>query len=358
MTRMITVTSGKGGVGKTSISLNLSLALATMGFRVCLLDADLGLANINILTGIHPPDDLGQVIQGSLNLSDILIRNYQGIDIIPGSSGVEQLADLSPVESQRLIQAFQGYDYFIIDTSAGVSSQVLAFCLASHEILMVVTCEPTSLTDAYALLKILSRSNTDLSAKIIINQVKSVPAAQKAFAQLKDTVKAFLPIRITPLGIVVADRHVGMAVISQTPLTLLFPDAAASRCIVELGRRITSNLPLMPHTELERFWGKCISFLATRSHHTTKTGDPHQTQSSKISLKDIHARLDTIAETMAALAKEMTDLKTLITDIEPKISNTPHQGKTHLEPKKILLDFETWLSNPRQDKITTTGIAK
>jgi len=140
MAKVITIASGKGGVGKTSISLNLSLALAAAGHRVCLFDADLGLANVNILTGLFPEYGLADVLSGEYSLRDIMIKNFQGIDIIPGSSGVEKIADLTQEESRRLINSFlklPSYDFFILDTSAGISSQVLSFCRASHEMILV-----------------------------------------------------------------------------------------------------------------------------------------------------------------------------------------------------------------------------
>ena len=161
MARIITITSGKGGVGKTSISLNLSLSLASKGFKVCLFDADLGLANVNILTGIYPKKDIESVITGLCSLNEIIIKDFQGIDIIPGASGVKKIANLSQTQIGTLISAFldlEEYDYFIFDTSAGISSQVISFCMASHEIILVATCEPTSLTDAYSMLKVLVKT--------------------------------------------------------------------------------------------------------------------------------------------------------------------------------------------------------
>ena len=188
MARVITIASGKGGVGKTSISLNLSLSLAGAGHRVCLFDADLGLANVNILTGLYPETGLADVIDGRRTLSDILIRDYNGIDIIPGSSGVERLADLSRNQAAELVRAFLelgDYDYFILDTSAGISAQVLSFCRASQEMVLVATPEPTSLTDAYSLLKVLSRQAPMPRVKVVINQVRAAEAARQAYAKLK-----------------------------------------------------------------------------------------------------------------------------------------------------------------------------
>ena len=158
MPRIITVTSGKGGVGKTNITTNLSLHLAAMGFNPCILDADLGLANINILLGINPEHTLKDVINNNFKLSDIIIKDYNGIDIIPGSSGIEDMANIGQGSLDKLIESFSpinAYDFLFIDTAAGISSDIISFCLASNEIIIVITPEPTSLTDAYALLKVL-----------------------------------------------------------------------------------------------------------------------------------------------------------------------------------------------------------
>ncbi|MEI6127929.1 MAG: AAA family ATPase, partial [Pseudomonadota bacterium] len=191
MTRIITVTGGKGGVGKTNISINLALILSKLGSKVCLFDADLGLANINILLGLYPEYDLEDVILSNKSIHDIIIKNYQGIDIIPGSSGVEKLANLSGESLDRLIESFStidDYDYFIFDTSAGISRNVISFCLAASDVLLVITPEPTSLTDAYALLKILCFNGFTGSVKIIVNQCRNTSAASAAYTKLRDAV--------------------------------------------------------------------------------------------------------------------------------------------------------------------------
>jgi flagellar biosynthesis protein FlhG len=151
MSRIITVTSGKGGVGKTNISVNMALYLASQKYRVCLFDADMGLANIDILLGLYPEYTLEDVLTREKRLQDVIIRDYSGIDIIPGSSGVRKMADPEPGEIDFLMDALselQDYDFFFFDTSAGISKNVISFCMASPEIILVVTPEPTSWTDA------------------------------------------------------------------------------------------------------------------------------------------------------------------------------------------------------------------
>jgi len=342
MARIITVTSGKGGVGKTSISLNLSLSLASQGNKVCLFDADLGLANVSILTGLYPKKDLESVISGQFGLNEIIIKDYQGIDIIPGSSGVEKIADLTQTQTGTLISAFldlEDYDYFIFDTSAGISSQVLSFCMASHEIILVATCEPTSLTDAYSMLKVLSKYQYDCPVKVVINQVKSGKAAQKAYAQLKKTINKFLSIKVEPLGIVALDKNVRAAVISQTPFFMLFPDTIASKCIRSITRKLISKPSQAGDLPLELFWDKCLSFL--EKHHKPKKEAAKEKKEKNLDIKEA---LSPIESKLLTLIEEVDDIKQFLEthDFSPKKIN--EEIPVLSEPKPISLDFESWLT--------------
>lgn len=366
MARIITITSGKGGVGKTSISLNLALSLASEGFKVCLFDADLGLANVNILTGIYPKKDMEAVISGQFGLNEIIIKDYQGIDIIPGSSGVEKIADLTKTQTGTLISAFldlEDYDYFIFDTSAGISSQVLAFCMASHEIVLVATCEPTSLTDAYAMLKVLSKHHYDNPVKVVINQVTSGKAAQKAYAQLKKTVKKYLSITLEPLGIMARDKNVRAAVISQTPFFMLFPDTMASRCIKSITGKLVSKAGQTGDLPLELFWDKCLSFLEKQQTAKTedsplKTAAPEKTKAdpkekdTEIIEKDLDIKqtLSDIQSSLSSLMTEMGDIKKILEthDLVPK--KALEKRLDPAEPREISLDFESWLDRKKQNR--------
>jgi flagellar biosynthesis protein FlhG len=345
MARIITITSGKGGVGKTSISLNLSLSLASQGYKVCLFDADLGLANVNILTGLYPKKGLESVISGQFGLNEIIIKDYQGIDIIPGSSGVEKMADLTRTQTGTLISSFldlEDYDYFIFDTSAGISSQVLSFCMASHEIILVATCEPTSLTDAYSMLKVLSKYEYDCSVKVVINQVKSSKAAKKSYARLKETVNKFLPVKIEPLGIVALDKNVRAAVISQTPFIMLFPDTIASKCIHSITQKLISKADRTGDLPLELFWDKCLSFL--EKHHKLKKEAAKEKTEKKEKDPEIKEALSHIESKLSKLIKEVGHIKQFLKTHEftPKKSN--EKILVLPEPKKIFLDFESWLT--------------
>ena len=342
MARIITITSGKGGVGKTSISLNLSLSLAAQGYKVCLFDADLGLANVSILTGLYPKKDLESVISGQFGLNEIIIKDYQGIDIIPGSSGVEKIADLTRTQTGTLISAFldlEDYDYFIFDTSAGISSQVLSFCMASHEIILVATCEPTSLTDAYSMLKVLSKYQYDCPVKVVINQVRSGKAAQKAYTQLKKTINKFLSIKVEPLGIVALDRNVRAVVISQTPFFMLFPDTIASKCIHSITQKLINKFDQTADLPLELFWDKCLSFL--EKHHKPKKEAVNEKKEKDLEIKQA---LSHIESKLSSLINEVGDIKQFLGTHEfvPKKSN--EKIPVLPEPKEISLDFESWLT--------------
>ncbi|MFH2092497.1 MAG: MinD/ParA family protein [Pseudomonadota bacterium] len=372
MARIITITSGKGGVGKTSISLNLSLCLASKGYKVCLFDADLGLANVNILTGLYPKTDLADVIFNRSCLNDIMIKDFQGIDIIPGSNGVEKLADLTCEQTDRLIHAFldlEDYDYFIFDTSAGISSQVIAFCMASHEIVLVATCEPTSITDAYSMLKTFSKRGYENPVKILINQVKTGKAAKSTYAQLKETVNRFLTIKLEPLGIVGWDKSVRMAVISQTPFFMLFPETLASKCIRTITEKLINKPDPAGDMPMELFWDKCLAFFEKKpalqmespqdSDDRDNTISNPDSQENKTLEKDmqiqqaiarLESKLDALLDQVSEIRQHL-EVQTPVLKKEPAPFNpSPILPIPALPvPRKITLDFESWLQeNKRQ----------
>ena len=263
MSRIITITSGKGGVGKTNISLNLALHLARMGHSVCLFDADFGLANINLLLKLYPEHNLKDVILNDMDLGQIVIRNYHGIDIIPGSSGVEEMANLNPEQIAGLISGFSrlgAYDFFIIDTAAGVSRDVMAFCLTSSEILLVITPDPTSLTDAYALLKILSLNGYTDPIMIAVNQSPGINKAKAAISKLSITAKKFLSLKLRPVGVIGRDPCVTKAVEEQKPFLRLYPKCPAAKNI----QRLADNIIRQDSGEqdsfpIETFWERCLT---------------------------------------------------------------------------------------------------
>jgi flagellar biosynthesis protein FlhG len=252
-------------VGKTSISVNLSLQLASQGYKVCLFDADLGLANINILLGLRPQHTLEDMILRGVALEDIILKDCNGIDIIPGSSGVEKMADLEDENLLGLVQAFTAldrYDFLLIDNSAGVSRQVIAFCLAASEVVLVITPEPTSLTDAYALLKILIRNGFEGKARVVVNQCRSHEIAKGAYSKFKFAVKNHLQTEVVPLGFLYEDSKVPEAVSVQQPFILRSPKTRASLCIQHISRNILDNKPAgLEALGVGSFWSRCLQLM-------------------------------------------------------------------------------------------------
>jgi flagellar biosynthesis protein FlhG len=263
MARTITITSGKGGVGKTNLSANLSVQLAAQGKRACIFDADLGLANINILFGFYPEKTIEDVILGEATLGQVIIKNYHGIDIIPGSSGVEKIANSEPQQIERLIQSFaalNAYDFLFFDTSAGVSRNVVSFCLASSEIILVITPEPTSLTDAYALLKILCANGLKSTVRIVVNHCKDTAVARQTYGRFKDVTRKYLSVDIQPLGFIVADPKISFAVKRQQPFITLYPDTTASKCIKAIAQNLMQQKQdAFALPTVESFWQQFIT---------------------------------------------------------------------------------------------------
>jgi flagellar biosynthesis protein FlhG len=264
MARTVTITSGKGGVGKTHISVNLALELACLGHRTCLFDADLGLANVNLLLGLYPTCTLEQVIDGQKTLDEILIHTDYGVDIVPGGSGVQRLAELGDTDVSGLLTslgAMDRYDFVLFDTSSGISRSVLAFCMACDELVVVVTPEPTSLTDAYALLKVLDRNGFSGTAKILVNQWHQTREAKDIYHRLKRSVDRFLPIEVLPAGMMIHDPHVEAAVLKQQPFAALFPDCEAAKCIRVTARHLAAGQTAAAQP-METFWEKCLQWIA------------------------------------------------------------------------------------------------
>ncbi|TCT15083.1 flagellar biosynthesis protein FlhG [Natranaerovirga pectinivora] len=244
--RVITVTSGKGGVGKTNVSVNLAIQFKKMGKRVIILDADFGLANIEVLFGIIPGSNLGEVMFNGKEIKDILTPGPLGIEFISGGSGIQELTNLGKEQLFFLLQKLNEIDYLadiiIIDTGAGISSSVLEFVLASKEVLLVSTPEPTSITDSYALLKALKKLDTfdqeNTSIKVITNRASSVKEGENVYSKLNVVVNKFLDMKIEHLGIVPQDQNLQRAVMEQKPISLLYPNSSASKAFKEIAEKL------------------------------------------------------------------------------------------------------------------------
>lgn len=245
--RTIAFTSGKGGVGKSSLVVNVGLVLARQGKRVVILDGDLGLANIDVLLGITPKRTLKDVIEGDLDLRDVMVTGPFGIGVIPASSGAEALANLDPGRRNRLLMKLATMDdladVLLVDTAAGISATVLSLVLACQEVVVVTVPEPTAITDAYALLKVLSRRNPDHAVRLLVNMVETQAQAEEVYRGLQRVVQRFLPSRPLYAGHVVWDPCVSKAVQEQKPLTIHYPYTQATRCISALAHSLLALPP-------------------------------------------------------------------------------------------------------------------
>ena len=244
--RVITVTSGKGGVGKTSISLNLAIWLTRLGKKVVVFDADFGLANIEVMLGVRPQYNLADMMFRGKDLTDIITQGEEGISFISGGSGIQELASMNREQvmflTSRLIALDKYADVIIVDTGAGISDSVLEFVLASTEVLLVATPEPTSITDAYALLKALNRKEEfvkeDTSIKMISNRVRNDAEGQNLYEKMSVVSDKFLHIPITYLGPVPMDEQISKAVMRQKPVSVINPEAPSAKAIKQIAEKL------------------------------------------------------------------------------------------------------------------------
>ncbi len=256
--RVIAVTGGKGGIGKTSISINLSMALAEAGSSVLLMDADLGLANIDIMLNLKPQKDLHGVIKGDYPLQDIILKGPCGLDIIPAASGIGKMANLSLAEQAELIHAFSDLetdiDTLVVDTAAGISSSVLSFAKASSEIFVVICDEPASIADAYALMKVMSQEHDVKSFKVIANRVKDAPSAQKLYSRLANVADLYLNISLGYLGHIPEDEKLLKAVRKQAAVLDQYPDSRSAIAFRKLATRVNRIPPSTTNTGYMQFF--------------------------------------------------------------------------------------------------------
>jgi flagellar biosynthesis protein FlhG len=232
---VLSITSGKGGVGKTNTSVNLAIALASSGARVTVLDADLGLANVEVLVGLNSLFNLHHVVTGERRMSEILVKGPGGISVVPGSSGIARLADLGPVARENVLKGLEelqeSNDFIVIDTMAGIGQNAVAFTAAADEVLLVTTPEPSSIVDAYAMTKSVFQMRDDAVFRLIVNQALNEAQAKAVAAKVTHVAQQFLGRQISYLGFVPRDPHVQQSVMQSQPFFLRYPDAPASRCV-------------------------------------------------------------------------------------------------------------------------------
>jgi len=246
-TKVITITSGKGGVGKTNIVANLGITMSQLGKKVMILDADLGLGNLDILLGLAPRYNFSHFLNGSRDLEEVVVCGPEGIRILPAASGIDELTSINDKQRARILSDLDGLlapiDILLIDTAAGISSNVTYFAAAAHEIVVVVSPEPTSITDAYALIKVLSVKYDARKFKLLVNMAANIKESQEVFRQLSMVTDRFLDVDIEYIGYVKYDRNVVTGVKRQKAVRQLYPDTDASRCLLSLARKLSNASP-------------------------------------------------------------------------------------------------------------------
>ena len=258
--RTIAVTGGKGGVGKSNVAVNLSLALVARGRNVSLLDADLGLANADVLLGLNPHLHIGHALSGRCSLGEVMLKTDSGLRLIPGGSGVEELTNLSQEQHRQLVEDLQKVegesDYLIVDTAAGIANNVTGVLRAASEIVVVTTPDPTAVVDAYALIKVLHRRAPGKLVRVVVNDVVGIGDAERTFAQIDAAARRFLQQPIEHLGTIPRDDELVAAVREQVPVIEYAPESPSSRAF----RLIAKHLERGARAESSAsFWGRLLA---------------------------------------------------------------------------------------------------
>ncbi|MFT6625081.1 MAG: flagellar biosynthesis protein FlhG [Cycloclasticus sp.] len=268
--RVIAIASGKGGVGKTNLSVNLGVSLCKLGRKVALLDADMGLANVDILLGLHPKFNLTHVLNGEKSLDEIVVEGPDGLKVIPASSGVQHMAEIGTMEQAGIIHAFsefeQDIDVLLVDTAAGIHGGVINFARACQEVLIVVCDEPTSLTDAYALIKLLNRDHGLSRFHIITNMVESLQHGKALYQKLCKVTDKYLDVALHFTGAVPFDKSLRTSVQKQQAVVDLAPNSPSAQAIKNLARTI-DNWPV------QRGAGGHLEFFVERLIQSNKIGE-------------------------------------------------------------------------------------
>lgn len=261
--RVIAVTSGKGGVGKTNVAVNLGIALAQAGSKVTLIDADLGLANVDVILGMTPQFNLGHVILGEKQISDVIINGPAGLKIVASGSGLYKLANLSEKNLEQCLEYLneieKSTDIMLIDTGAGLSKNVLKFVMAADEVLIVTTPEPTALTDAYGVIKVIANTNKATPIWVVVNMIRTENEGKQSMDRLNTVSKKFLDVELAKVGYIPLDPIVSKAVKEQQPFIVGHPKSLAAQSIGQIANNLLYGGSVAPVNNLsffERLIGK------------------------------------------------------------------------------------------------------
>lgn len=328
--RVITITSGKGGVGKTNVTTNLGIALAIQGARVCIFDADTNLANINILLGIHPEYTLEHFLNGEKTIQEILADGPRGIKIIPAASGIADFSKLDQHQREKLVGALaeleSQYDYLLIDTAAGIGENVLSFVQSAQYTILVISPEPTSLTDAFSLLKTLKRDGYSNPIYVMVNMVLDYGNSMEVYSRFEMAVDKYLQLKVHYVGYISLDESVISSVRLQQPVIIQKPDAPASKCFQSLAtglsRRFSSDTE---HYSFSDFWKEQSANIPSRSQ-TTETANAEAASGESAGASVSQAAQATSAATVISSVNQLNEtIRTFLEDQE-----TPDESQEKL----------------------------
>ncbi len=280
---VLSVSSGKGGVGKTNVVINLAVEIQRRGLRVLVFDADMGLSNVPILLGLVPQYNISHVLFGEMRMKEVLFPGPEGVTVLPAGFGVQELAALTEEQQLRLLceteELEEDFDVVLIDTGAGISPNVLFFNIVSHDNIVVVCPEPTSMSDAYVLMKILALRYQRKSFKVLMNSVKQEDEAARVLDRITDASQRFLGVSVRHFGNIPHDRRIAEAVRCQKPVVELYPDSASSQAFSQLASQLLGSMPEeLPVGSLQFFWKRLFA-----SDSSEWGGDPFQSRPTLVS---------------------------------------------------------------------------
>ena len=315
----IAITSGKGGVGKTNIAANLGIALAGAGKRVCVFDADTSLANINILLKVTPEITLEHFLRGEQPIERVMLAGPRGVQIIPAASGISDYLQLSLIQQRKLVAGLEKlerqFDFILIDTAAGIDETVIRFIESAHHVVVVITSEPTSLTDAFSLIKVLRRRGHDRPVHILVNMAANYAHSKEVYKRFADAVKKYIQTTVSYLGYIPMDKAVPRAVSAQSPLVVSYPTSPAANCIELLAKTVLEDLAtdIFPVRNMSRFWrsqSKRIDAPAPEAEPPANT-----TTWPLPPLSPLGARIESFAESLANAGPTQEQVDELLVDL-------------------------------------------
>jgi len=381
MAKIITLISSTAGVGKTHFGVNLAYRLTALGHRTCLFNTDSDTASVYGLLGIHPQRSLVDLINNRHSVDHIIHRSPTGIDFFPGTPGVEQIPGLKSNEKDRFIRSIlelNAYDYFVLDTFPGLSRNVIAFSKASSTVILVMTPEPSALTDAYLFLKVLSGNGFSGPVMVLINKCKNVKTARSAYLKFKGAVETYLSLNIQPLGSIFSDPNVEQAGEAKKPFLALYPETDASKCVDNIVRHIVDKR--IVDVAVSAFWSRFFKEIKhpfqlivkrpknsleaehkeareTRLNPLDSISEPSLRQSDETEVNmvpEVNSRLNQLMAQIGTLSQDMEEMKDLIQNRDESITDSGFKATDNMEWDSMIripLDFDAYVKQRNEMKI-------